>query len=64
MVETVVATGEDTVAYINGVRKVLPPASAEKTLLQYLRGATGRDIAFGQRRLGLLVAFYHCIYLL
>jgi hypothetical protein len=32
-------TTDDLVVYVNGVRRALPPARAEATLLQYLRGA-------------------------
>jgi hypothetical protein len=33
------AESDDLLVYVNGVRRALPPARAEATLLQYLRGA-------------------------
>eukprot|EP00873_Tetraselmis_striata_P035166 jgi/Tetstr1/455430/TSEL_042261.t1 len=40
----------DAITYVNGVRRVLPPACAEKTLLQYLRetGLTGTKLGCGE----------------
>jgi len=44
------AVGPEPIAYVNGVRRVLPLGSAEKTLLQYLRetGLTGTKLGCGE----------------